>query len=73
MNIRTATKCIREMGYQGVIIGVTGNALPSDINYFSTCGADNVLLKPVDIDALQSALSTLLNTEIENNEIEIAI
>ena len=57
----TATKVIRDMGYMGIIIGVTGNALPSDVNHFTTSGADMVLLKPVDMDALQGALLSLLS------------
>ena len=44
----TATREIRNLGYQGAIYGVTGNALESDINYFVSCGADAVLAKPFD-------------------------
>lgn len=57
----TATKQIRDMGYTGVIIGVTGNALPSDVLQFLTSGADRVLLKPMDMDMLQSTLLSYLN------------
>jgi hypothetical protein len=38
---------------------VTGNALPSDIQFFISNGADQVLLKPVDIDSLEAALYRL--------------
>jgi CheY-like chemotaxis protein len=61
----TATKKIRDMGYAGIIIGVTGNALPSDVIHFTTSGADRVLLKPVDMDALQGALLSLLTQYTE--------
>ena len=44
----TATKMIRDLGYSGLIFGVTGNALDSDINYFLDHGADRVLTKPFD-------------------------
>jgi CheY-like chemotaxis protein len=57
----TATEILRDMGYRGIIIGVTGNALPSDIKHFTVKGANRVFLKPVDVDALQSALLSLLN------------
>jgi CheY-like chemotaxis protein len=30
----TATKQIRELGYNGLIFGVTGNALQSDLEFF---------------------------------------
>ena len=43
-----ATKAIRDLGYRGLIFGVTGNALGSDVNYFISCGADAVLAKPFD-------------------------
>ena len=55
----TATKAIRELGYKGVIIGVTGNALPSDIAHFIAHGADTVLVKPLNIPLLLSTLSNL--------------
>jgi len=37
----------KELKYDGIIIGVTGNALPDDIDRFITCGANEVLLKPL--------------------------
>jgi len=52
----TATRKIREMGYKGLIIGVTGNALDDDIKHFKVQGADDVLPKPLDLNALQYLL-----------------
>ena len=46
----TATKQIRALGYRGVIIGVTGNALPDDISTFLASGADAVMTKPINIE-----------------------
>ena len=60
----TATQLIRELGYIGIIIGVTGNALPSDINHFTVSGANCVLLKPVDMDALEGSLFCLLGSTL---------
>ena len=60
----TATKLIRDMGYTGVIIGVTGNALPSDVSHFTISGANCVLLKPVDMDALEGSLFSLLGSTL---------
>ena len=57
----TATEILRDMGYTGVIIGVTGNALPSDVEYFTVKGADKVLLKPVDVDVLLLTVHSLLS------------
>ena len=44
-----ATKMIRAMGYPGTIIGVTGNVLPEDIEFFKAHGADEVLPKPISL------------------------
>ena len=48
----SATEAIRSLGYRGRILGVTGNAMQHDIDHFLSKGADRVLVKPVDIDAL---------------------
>ena len=53
----TATKAIRALGYRGLILGVTGNTLDSDINYFISCGADAVLAKPFDFSAFRSLMA----------------
>ena len=34
-----------ELGYKGVVIGVTGNALPEDLTYFRDNGANDVITK----------------------------
>jgi len=44
-----AAKCIRELGFQGLIVGITGNVLPVDKDRFLSRGADLVLTKPVNI------------------------
>lgn len=43
----TATRRIREMGFTGVIIGLTGNILPRDMEIFVEAGANKVLTKPL--------------------------
>lgn len=42
----TATKEIRMLGYRGPVIGLTGNAIQSDIDYFIQHGASAVIIKP---------------------------
>ena len=44
-----ATAALRKAGYEGLVIGVTGNVLQDDIDYFMQCGADAVLSKPLSI------------------------
>jgi two-component system capsular synthesis sensor histidine kinase RcsC len=52
----TATKAIRELGFLGPIFGVTGNALPSDIEHFTSHGADVVLIKPTSLKDLKATI-----------------
>ena len=52
MNGPAAVKAIRSLGFTGTIIGVTGNALPEDVEMFLSHGADEVLLKPVDVEVM---------------------
>lgn len=47
-----ATKELREKGCAGFIVGITGNVLPSDIQFFKDHGVDAVLPKPLEIDLL---------------------
>ena len=48
-----ATEELRRRGYKGVVLGLTGNALPADVDNFLCKGADAVLLKPLDIQVLK--------------------
>ena len=54
----TATKIIREMGYKGAIIGVTGNAMQNDLDFFKEQGADRVMIKPFDLQTFESFMGT---------------
>jgi CheY-like chemotaxis protein len=53
MNGPDATRKIRELGYDGIIIGVTGNTLPCDIDHFKLSGANDVLAKPLNMEKLE--------------------
>ena len=52
MNGPNATRAIRELGYTGPIIGVTGNALTVDKTIFMNSGATAVIIKPLRINVL---------------------
>lgn len=54
-----ATKRIREMGYSGFIIGVTGNVGKEDIASFIAHGANAVLGKPFEIANFNLVLAEL--------------
>jgi CheY-like chemotaxis protein len=51
-----------------VIIGVTGNALPDDIQRFKDRGAHEVLLKPVSSDAVLSVVHRLLEKHLPTSQ-----
>lgn len=61
-----ATKNIRELGYCGVIIGITGNALPEDVREFMDHGADGVVPKPFDMEVFKKRLQDCLRSRAQN-------
>ena len=59
MDGHAAATAIRSRGILLPIIGLTGNALEEDRRLFIDAGATAVLSKPVRVDAVEAALSTL--------------
>ncbi|KAJ1427832.1 CheY-like superfamily [Ochromonadaceae sp. CCMP2298] len=45
LNGPSATRLLREQGCSSFIIGVTGNAMQADMDFFKSCGADAVFAK----------------------------
>ena len=41
-----------KLKYEGKIIGITGNGLVEDIRHFIKCGADRVIIKPLNSEKL---------------------
>ena len=61
VNGSEAAKHMREaLGYGGVIIGLTGNALPEDLDAFKSAGADDVLVKPIKVNQFDDALRRMV-------------
>ena len=56
MNGPDATRAIRQLGYKGPIIGVTGNSVAADKQHFIDSGATVVLIKPFKITMLKGIL-----------------
>jgi signal transduction histidine kinase/CheY-like chemotaxis protein len=50
----TASRKIREMGCDAFLVGVTGNVMPEDVNFFKAAGANSVLAKPVKLPDLEA-------------------
>jgi signal transduction histidine kinase/ActR/RegA family two-component response regulator len=57
-----ATKLIRQMGFEGSILGVTGNVLSEDIEFFKEHGADEVLPKPISMDSITACWDQITTT-----------
>ena len=53
----TAAREIRNLGFNGYIIGVTGNVLDIDRDHFINSGADKVCFKPIDIGKIDEVVS----------------
>lgn len=57
-----AAEQLRNMGYKGRIIGVTGNARAVDIEEFISHGADLVILKPLKADMISDIINEISTT-----------
>lgn len=55
-----ATAVIREVGYTGLIFGVTGNTFADQVEDFKSKGADMVFAKPLNLNDLYEAIKTKL-------------
>mmetsp|Transcript_34898 Transcript_34898/g.35540 ORF Transcript_34898/g.35540 Transcript_34898/m.35540 type:complete len:99 (+) Transcript_34898:2-298(+) len=68
-----ATRCIRHLGYNGIIIGVTGNISSDEIQDFLNHGADAVLSKPLDIASYDLVVDKLLSKRHKNSIISAVL
>jgi CheY-like chemotaxis protein len=62
---------LRERGYRGIILGVTGNAAPEDVRHFLESGADEVLIKPVSYEMLEQCLLRFVLTHETTEEAKV--
>ncbi len=58
-----------QLGYRGVIIGLTGNAMSEDVSSFKSSGLDEILFKPVKRQGLLDALRKTKVIPEENGKI----
>jgi CheY-like chemotaxis protein len=66
----TACAEMRELGHTGMIIGVTGNVAPSDIEFFQSRGANTVLTKPLSMDAFNAAVRSYAQALMSGSALE---
>ena len=59
----TAIAEIRKLGFKGIILGLTGNALQIDKESMLAAGADGVLVKPLNIELLWKHIRKLLDAK----------
>jgi CheY-like chemotaxis protein len=52
----TATAQVRRNGFQGIILGVTGNGHQAEIDLFKSAGADRILVKPLSADQFHAIM-----------------
>jgi CheY-like chemotaxis protein len=56
MNGPTATCELRKLGFTGIILGVTGNVMHADVEFYKKKGADAILSKPLSFAVLTKTL-----------------
>ncbi|KAJ1427356.1 hypothetical protein B484DRAFT_330036 [Ochromonadaceae sp. CCMP2298] len=59
LNGPSATRLLREQGCSCLIIGVTGNVMKADKDFFISCGANDVFAKPVNTESVLKLLSKI--------------
>eukprot|EP01138_Halocafeteria_seosinensis_P003073 gb/GECG01003141.1/.p1 GENE.gb/GECG01003141.1/~~gb/GECG01003141.1/.p1 ORF type:complete len:1053 (+),score=138.01 gb/GECG01003141.1/:1-3159(+) len=57
-----AVKEIRKLGYEGAVIGITGNANQEDQKTFRDAGTDSILWKPINAKMLEDAIRQVFDT-----------
>lgn len=67
-----ATRQIRKLGFKGLLLGCTGNALEEDTAKFCLAGADEVMSKPLDIPTIRKKV-VKLRQKLYNDKDEVDV
>ncbi|KAJ1398499.1 hypothetical protein B484DRAFT_424911, partial [Ochromonadaceae sp. CCMP2298] len=59
LNGPSATRQLREQGCSCLIMGVTGNVMQADVDFFKSCGADAVFAKPLNADDIMKLITKI--------------
>ena len=73
MRGKEASRHIRDAGFDGIIIGITGNAMDEDINDFIKSGADLVLPKPFNFEVFRKHVIELRMKKEKTDDTVIAV
>ena len=60
MNGPEAVRRMRELGYSGIVIGVTGDVMEAEVNEFKSSGACVVIAKPLDMNEFYQTICELM-------------
>ena len=71
MNGIECTKRLREMGYENLIFGLTGNTLQAELDAFRNEGANLVLTKPLQIGQLDLLLRYINRKGLKSSDFNI--
>jgi CheY-like chemotaxis protein len=63
MNGSEAVEIIRQYGYRGLIVGISGDVDPACIERFKKKGVDDVMSKPIDVDKLKMNIEQFLRSQ----------
>jgi DNA-binding response OmpR family regulator len=63
-----AIKKLRANSYEGIIIGLTGDADPEDIQAFLRSGADDCLIKPITYSQLEKCIAVAIVRKASKNK-----
>ena len=66
MDGNAASREIRGRGFNGIILGVTGNAVAEDVRNFELAGSDMVVIKPFDAKKFDEA-QCVINSKKKTN------
>jgi CheY-like chemotaxis protein len=67
-----ATKIIRDMGYQGVVVALTANAVVGQAEVFMKNGFNDFISKPIDIRQLNAVLNRFIRDKQPPEALEAA-
>jgi len=73
MNGSEAVEIIRQYGYRGLIVGISGDVDPACIERFKKKGVDDVMSKPIDVDKLKMFIEQFLRSQNHHSSTSVQL